>query len=524
MNYKKTLTIIVFSMIIIVSSSIVSASNDTNDDVAASDEAVIGDVNIIKSDNCINHNMDKSKNVKCATNMNTNLKLKSVTTYNTSNIKVPVSVTTADNKGVSDGRVFLYLNGDLLGSNSLVNGHRDMIIFKLSPGVYDLKAEYYSNHYPSSYATSTLKVLSRSTTLSLNSISTYNQSKIIVPVSVRDSSNNLVRDGGVSLYLDNKYLGTNTLINGQRNMQVLNLKPGTYTLKAVYDSSTYETSTKTATLTVKSQKTTLVLNSFNTTNHTNIIVPVSVKDSSNKLVGDGRVYLYLNNKLLGSNALINGQRNMLISKLDTGTYNLTATYQSNKYAASSKTAVLKVVQPVTTPKNTKITIKTNTTPLQASDLTIKATITTTDNKKVGSTGEVYLYENGKYIGKNSVHDSQANLVLRKLTAGTHTYKLVYKSPNYRESSNTVKINVISYSSYAKSKKPYVENPNFNGMQTICSTIKLGGNYYHLGCGGILRENGYTQSMYNSAYLCKAHKCSRCGHVFSDNKYDYTDFL
>ena len=523
MNYKKTLTIIVFSMIIILSSSVVSASNDTSYDVAEDTEPIIGDENITQPDNHVTNNMDKSKNVKCATNMNTNLKMKSVTTYNTSNIKVPVSVTTTDNKNIADGRVFLYLNGDLLGSNSLVNGHRDMLIFKLSPGEYDLMAEYHSNHYYSSYAMATLKVLSRNTTISLKSISTYNHSKIIVPVSVRDSSNKPVRDGSVSLYLDNKYLGTNTLINGQRNMQVLNLKPSTYTLKAVYNSDSYETSTKTATLTVKSQKTTLTLNSFNTTNHTNIIVPVSVKDSSNKLVSDGRVYLYLNNKLLGSNALINGQRNMQISKLDTGTYNLTAIYQSDKYPTSTKTAVLKVIQPTPTLKNTKITVKTNTTPLQASDLTIKATITTTDNKKVGSTGEVYLYENNKYIGKNSVYDSQANLVLRKLTTGTHTYTLVYKSPNYKQSSNKVKINVISYSSYAKNKKPYVENPSYDGMQYICSTIKLGGNYYHLGCGGVLKDNGYAD-MGNSVYDYKSHKCSRCGHVFLQCKYDYTGFL
>jgi hypothetical protein len=451
------------------------------------------------------------------------LTLNSITTYNTTYIKVPVAVKDKNNNYVTNGKVTLYLDNKLLGTNTLTNGRKDMTIFKLNPGTYNMKAEYNSNTYKTSMKTAKLTVLTKDTTLTLNPITTFNTSNIIIPVAVKDANNNYVTNGKVTLYIDNKLLGTNTLTNGRKNMTIFKLNPGKYSLKAVYNSSTYKTSTKTTTLTINSLKTNVILNPINTTNHTNIRIPVTVKDSTNKNVNNGRAYLYLNNKLLGHNTLSNGQCNMMIGKLNDGNYNITVKYQSDTYTNSSKTVNLKVYT-IPTLKNTKITLKTNTNIYYSNSSTIKASILTSDNKNVGTKGDVYIYENNKLIGKSKVTNGNATITVTKPSVGQHTYTAIYNSTNYKSSTNTIKVNVQSYSSYAKTKKPYIENPNYYGEQAIVSTIELGGDYYHLGCGGKLYPNGKTQSYINSRNMVESLKCKTCGHVFSDHKYDYTDFL
>ena len=377
---------------------------------------------------------ERSENVKTTTKEQTQVKLTPQTLNKQKNITIPVTVTTKSNAKVKDGRVSLYLNGNLLGSNALINGQRNMSITKLDPGTYTVKVTYNSTKYHPSTATTTLKINPATTTLSLNSQTVYDNQKITVPVTVKDSTGSYVKDGRVSLYLNNKLLGSNALVDGQRNMQIDKQKAGTYTLKAVYNSTNYKTSSKTATLTVTSQSTTLTLTSQTVYDNEKITVPVTVRDSTGAYVKDGRVSLYLNSKLLGSNALVDGQRNMLIDKQKAGTYTLKAVYNSNNYKTSSKTATLTVISQSTTLYMDSIVVDEETS------FTVPVYVEDSTGNYVKD-GRVSLYLNNKLLGSNALIYGGRDMVVGKQKAGTYTLRAVYNSDNYKSSSKTTTLTV-----------------------------------------------------------------------------------
>lgn len=101
-------------------------------------------------------------------------------------------------------------------------------------------------------------------------------------------------------------------------------------------------------------ETQIVLKNISTSNTTNITIPVSVTDSNGELVKDGRVTLYLDSKLLGTNRLFDGQRNLSIFTLPLGTYTLKAVYTSDLYQESETTATLTIRNKTFKTRNTKI--------------------------------------------------------------------------------------------------------------------------------------------------------------------------
>jgi len=436
MKTKKLIFFIFMTAILLLGLGVISATNSTEygqvDTVKQTPQNEYKEVNKIdKKSN------ERLENVKTATKPETQVKLTPQTLNKQKNITIPVTVTTKSNAKVKDGRVSLYLNNNLLGSNALINGQRNMTITKLDPGTYTVKVTYNSDNYQPSSNTTTLKIDMINTTLSLKSQTVFENEKITVPVAVKDSAGAYVKDGRVSLYLNNKLLGSNALVNGQRNMLIDKQWAGTYTLEAVYNSENYKTSTKTVTLTVCTQPTTLTMTSQYGYDDSSITIPVSVKDSTGAYVRDGRVSLYLNNKLLGSNALVNGQRNMIIGKQKAGTYTLKAVYNSTNYKTSSKTATLTVYQSIKPDAYVYInsqTVNVNT------KITIPVTVKDNVGKYIHG-GRVTLTCDGKVLGSNAVNNGKANMQINSLTAGTHNIRVDYSNTNYEPDYDTATITV-----------------------------------------------------------------------------------
>ncbi|RAP49124.1 MAG: hypothetical protein BZ136_03830 [Methanosphaera sp. rholeuAM74] len=462
MKTKKLIFFIFMTAILLLGLGVISATNSTEygqvDTVKQTPQTEYKEVNKIDKES-----NERSENVKTATKPETQVKLTPQTLNKQKNITIPVTVTTKSNAKVKDGRVSLYLNGNLLGSNALINGQRNMTITKLDPGTYTVKVTYNSTKYQPSTATTTLKINPATTTLSLNSQTVYDNQKITVPITVKDSTGSYVKDGRVSLYLNNKLLGSNALVNGQRNMQIDKQKAGTYTLKAVYNSTNYKTSSKTATLTVTSQSTMLTLTSQTVYDNEKITVPVTVRDSTGAYVKDGRVSLYLNNKLLGSNALVDGQRNMLIDKQKAGTYTLRAVYNSNNYKTSSKTATLTVISQSTTLYMDSIVVDEETSftvPVYVEDSTCNYV----------KDGRVSLYLNNKLLGSNALIYGGRDMIVGKQKAGTYTLRAVYNSDNYKSSSKTTTLTVKTLIKPQSYVEIYSQTTTPNTQITIPVTV------------------------------------------------------
>ena len=203
MKTKKLIFFIFMTAILLLGLGVISATNSSEygqvDTVKQTPQNEYKEVNKIDKES-----NERLENVKTATKPETQVKLTPQTLNKQKNITIPVTVTTKSNAKVKDGRVSLYLNGNLLGSNALINGQRNMTITKLDPGTYTVKVTYNSTNYQPSSNTTTLKIDMINTTLSLKSQTVFENEKITVPVAVKDSAGAYVKDGRVSLYLNNK--------------------------------------------------------------------------------------------------------------------------------------------------------------------------------------------------------------------------------------------------------------------------------------------------------------------------------
>lgn len=90
-------------------------------------------------------------------------------------------------------------------------------------------------------------------------------------------------------------------------------------------------------------ETTVNVESMIVDNNSKIYLPVNVTTNSGELVGDGRVYVYLDGRLLGSNALVDGQKTVYIDRQRIGNHTIRIVYNSTLYKTSGKAVNLTVM-------------------------------------------------------------------------------------------------------------------------------------------------------------------------------------
>lgn len=179
-------------------------------------------------------------------------------------IYIPINVTDKNNELVSDGKVEVYLNNNLIGKTSLINGSRQLYLGKLANNTYNLGLKYTSPNYDTSTTNITFKVKNvkssvdilldtpqatqNATTLELRSYVTYTNSSLLKDV----------KDGYVIYYLNGKKIAK---VNVNNSKALYNYTMPELVQTAIIDAEYYSTSngnasaTKTIKITTKSNLT-----------------------------------------------------------------------------------------------------------------------------------------------------------------------------------------------------------------------------------------------------------------------------
>ncbi len=160
---------------------------------------------------------------------------------------------------------------------------------------------------------------------------------------ISDISGNLINDGLVDYYLDDTYIGSANVIKGiSEYCYKILLKPGTYTIKAVYaGSNIYNKTTETTKLIVKDYPKIEIVTSTKSKPADKVTVTATVYNSKGELIDGGNMLFKLKGKAItNSNEVtqkvnvINGIAKLnytLPKELSEGTLKITAVYDHEYY-------------------------------------------------------------------------------------------------------------------------------------------------------------------------------------------------
>ncbi len=413
--------------------------------------------------------------------------------------KIQLNATVTDKNGnkVNEGTVRFKINGATINIASVNNGVASLYYYTpRTVGNYSIQAIYSGTYnYATSQKTTTLtnNIPGVKTYIQLDDITALKSSKIDLTAHLVDENSNEVLDGSVTFKINGATIKTVPVDFGIANITYNTpMTPGIYTIQAIYNpTSGYKSSTTTVKLTVLNNKIKTLIStdsSYNAKEGQEIAIPVYVTDNNYNNIESGTVNYYINNDLIGSEDLSNGEAILYYYAPTTaGTYTLKVKYidDTGLYSSNEMGSTLTVTP---NQKSTTTTIQSvNTYPWTT--VTLTATVEYSSSNYL-NTGTVSFYINGAYIGTSSVyHDVATISYVSPKSAGTYTLKAVYNgNTNYATSSDTSTLTVTDTTIYVS-----VYGSDSSGTGTI-------NNPYHTLYTAIQKTpNGGTVKLLSGTY-------------------------
>ena len=316
----------------------------------------------------------------------------------------------------------------------------------LNSGEYMINVSYPgdANHNPAT-ATLPVKVDKRNILMDIeaNNINIGQTQKIIIKVPANTT-------GNITLTLENKNY-TAKIKDGQATINIPNLTVGDKNAKAYYSGDTnHNPSTSTVSFKVKdidtekinTQLTLKVSNNTPTVNNT-ITITATLTDKTGNKLANQNITINIENKNYTIKTNTNGQSTQTHKLTKIGTTTITAQYNGNNdYNPSTSTLSINVNDINPEKINTQLTLKvSNTTPKVSDTITITATLTDKDNKKLAGQNITITVEDKTYTVKTNTN-GQATQTHKLTKAQTTTITAQYNgNNNYNPSSTTSKITV-----------------------------------------------------------------------------------
>lgn len=239
-------------------------------------------------------------------------------------------------------------------------------------GTYTVKASYYGNARYGETTTKSSSIVKGDSHIYLKSLQATVNEKKTVQVNVTDELNNSVSQGKLSLYVNNKLVGSTDASTKGNIMTIPAMAVGTYDLKVLFTSTYYKNSNKTVKLTVNPVSDYSIKLIWTPAARTNYLTKLSalIRNKTKQTVNKGTVRFYLNGKYLGEDTLKNNLTKVRFNAtLSSGYYHAKIEYYlNNKFIGADSD--LMYIRPVEAQKtqNTFITL--------ASDLTSNSLINT----------------------------------------------------------------------------------------------------------------------------------------------------
>ena len=352
--------------------------------------------------------------------INTNIQTDSIITNTDKDVVIPVTVKDSYNRLVNEGNVSIYIDNKHIKTQKLSGGQANVNIGRLNNRTHLIKSVYNSQKYNSSSKTSTVKILP-TTHMDVRTASYVYGEAITVSYTIYDNNNKTVNGGTLLIYSDNKLLLKKNHNSSDTTITLSNISAGNHKLKLSYESTIYWNTSKETTITIQKAKSNIYANSIQSFNTNNPKLELNVTDSLNNSINEGKLDLYLNNKLVKSQNITSDKNSIVLNKQNIGVYDLEVKFTSNNYISANKQLKL-TVNPVS-----KYTIKLiyNPAAIANQSTKIRAQVRIPNSGTI-NTGSVKFYFNNTYMGtnntKNNLTSKRINL---PVTGGDYPVKVEY---------------------------------------------------------------------------------------------------
>lgn len=414
--------------------------------------------------------------------------------YKSGGTTATVSLSNNNNYLVSEGLVYLYLDGNLIHSFNLKNEsnlirydnytsvYTDIDLGTYSNGEYNLTAEYScSKVFSDAYCETTLIVRRINTWMYMNRITAYVGTNCTLYAHVSTNNNETVSEGLLSFYLDKKLIGSQIINSSMNNTAKIvytipsGLTLGEHELYGVFEGNQrYEGSQTYSTLTLSKTSTSTYIKYWDSDLDDNIRLNITVK-AWNKTV-NGELEVFINNTKIGRYPVYNSSSQVILpeSVKAANSYNITINYLGTNELSSSnvsyedyyldkKDTTLRLYSYLR--RNGTLTATAYVYTSNYASLSKENVIFKLDDKEILSipvqnnsasiTYDMFDFENGNYtleaiyLGTNIYNPSSNSTNLEKINYLSKTYlKLSGNNTLYEKQGNTLNIEgtLTSYSS------------------------------------------------------------------------------
>lgn len=372
-----------------------------------------------------------------------------------------LTATVASAGGTPTGTVtFTDNNGTTLGTATLVNGVAQLMTpTTYAVGSYTVTADYGGDaSYDSTAATVGVNVEPDPTATSFSTATAtiHYGEQMLLNVAVAnlasDPAGTATPTGTVTFYADGIQMGTGTVVGGVANCMAsgvacatTSLVVGTHTIQAIYTpDATHGSSAATLTLTVETNKTTLVLALVAGTNpsYAGKALTYSVAAEAASGTVTGTVQLSDQNGPLQTATLTNGAASFTLSTLGVGTHQLVAGYGGDgTHTTATSNTVAQQVLPVVSTLSTLSCVPTLAsygTAINCSDQ-----VTAADASVVS--GTVTFYDGANAVGTATLTGGVGSWGSTTLGVGQHTLtaRYAWQAADLASTSNSVTITILS---------------------------------------------------------------------------------
>ncbi|MBR3214394.1 MAG: Ig-like domain repeat protein, partial [Methanosphaera sp.] len=353
------------------------------------------------------------------------VKVSNSTPVNNTAITITATLTDADNKAVPNQNVTLTVAGKTFTVKTNTNGVATQSYTPTKVETQTITATYKGDsQHNNSTATANITVKKLNTKLAVKASNTSPvlNTSINITATLTDASGNKLANQNVTLSVAGKTFNVKTNSNGVATQSYTPTKVETQTITATYKGdSQYNNSTATANITVKKINTKIDLKVSNSTpvNNTTITITATLTDTNNNKLANQPITLNVNGKTYNVTTNKDGVATINYTPTKVETQTITATFKGNGQNNNS-TATTKIT--VQNKYNTK-TVMTAASGVIGEKLTIKATVTDTNNNKVNE-GNLIFKINGVTIKDNGKLSGSNNPLKVKVTYGVATATII----------------------------------------------------------------------------------------------------
>ena len=244
---------------------------------------------------------------------------------------------------VADGSITFYLNGELIGKQTIVHGNANLIYLPLAAGNHTLKVVFAdSQAFSNKQASANYTVKPADSQIIIDRTEGVVGSDLTLTAHVSSSNHQIITGGKVIFYDDGDMIGSADVKGGIASLPYTTTRSGNHVISVKFVSNDYDLSQNDVTIFIDKTGTEMAIDDANLCYDTSSAISISIT-SNGKAVNEGSVRIFVNGQQIGDLDVADGQVIFEYRPVSLDALNITAVFDGTaNYLSSNSTKMLSI--------------------------------------------------------------------------------------------------------------------------------------------------------------------------------------